>query len=289
MKNIFITTAIILTILIFTSCETDVTNDITLEDSDPRLVINGGLERNTITPLTTQRLQLTTTASFLSTGELPFVSDASVTITDGSNSWVFTHSNDGFYENSEIIPELGKTYTITINWNGEIYEGVDSLTEVPQFDNFYFEYEEETLVNDAGYFVKFDTTDPINIPNFYYYRLFKNDEFIIVPDPGTRDVLIVSDEFFDGRQRIGVNPNDEVAFDIGDVGKAQQLSISEPYFDFLTELFTQTGNIGNPIIGNPPPASIRGNLINLSNPNNRALGYFYTVDVEEDTITITEN
>ena len=289
MKNIFIITTIILSTLIFASCETDVTNDITINDSDPRLVINGGLERNTITPLTTQRIQLTTTASFLSTEELPIISDASVTITDGSNSWVFTHSSNGIYENSEIIPEVDKTYRITINWNGETYEGSDTLTKVPQFDNFYFEYEEETLVNDAGYFVKFDTTDPINISNFYYYRLFKNDEFIIVADPGTRDVLIVSDEFFDGRQRIGVNPNDEVAFDIGDIAIAQQLSISESYFDFLYELFTQTGNISNPIIGNPPPASIRGNLVNLNNPNNRALGYFYTVDIEEDTITITEN
>ncbi|WP_109298775.1 DUF4249 domain-containing protein [Aquimarina sp. AU474] len=289
MKNIANIFVIIITTLFFTSCETDVTNDITLNDATPRLVINGGLERNTITPLTSQQIQLTTTASFLTTEDQPFISNASVTVTNGTNSWVFTHIGNGVYQNSEITPEIGNTYTITINWNGEIYEGFDTLIEVPQFDDFYFEFEEETLVTDAGYFVKFDTTDPINIPNFYHYRLFKNDEFVIVPDPGNSEVLIVSDKFFDGRQRLGVNPNDEIAFEIGDIAKAQQLSISESYFDFLTELFIQTGNLGNPIIGNPPPASIRGNLINLSNSNNRALGYFYTVDIEEDTITITEN
>ncbi|WP_298546626.1 DUF4249 domain-containing protein [uncultured Aquimarina sp.] len=288
MKNLFITSLIIIS-LFFLSCETDVTNDITLNESTPRLVINGGLERNTITPLTTQRIQLTTTASFLSTEELPFVDDASVIVTSNTDSWEFTHTSNGVYENSDIIPEIGNTYTITINWNGETYEGSDNISEVPSFDNFYFEFEEETIATDEGYFVKFDTTDPANISNFYYYRLFKNGEFVIVPDPGNSEVLIVSDEFFDGRQRIGVNPNDEVPFEIGDIATAQQLSISEEYFDFLNELFVQTGNLGNPIIGNPPPASIRGNLINLSNPNNRALGYFYAVDIEEDTITITEN
>ncbi|WP_027392234.1 DUF4249 domain-containing protein [Aquimarina latercula] len=288
MKNLFIISVIIIS-SIFLSCETDVTNDITLNESTPRLVINGGLERNTISPLPIQQIQLTTTASFLSTEDQPFVDDAIVTVTDGTNSWIFNHSTNGFYENTEIIPEIGNTYTITINWNGETYEGSDSISEVPSFDNFYFEFEEETIATDAGYFVKFDTTDPIDIANFYYYRLFKNNEFIIVPDPGNSEVLIVSDEFFDGRQRIGVNPNDEVPFEIGDIATAQQLSISEDYFDFLNELFIQTGNLGNPIIGNPPPASIRGNLINLSNPNNRALGFFYTVDIEEDTMTIIEN
>lgn len=288
MKNICKLSIIIITIFL-TSCETDVTNDITLNDAAPKLVINGGLERNIVTPLSAQRIQLTTTGSFLSTDDLPVVEDASVTVADGTNSWIFSYNGNGFYENDQITPQIGNTYTITIVWNGETYEGSDTITEVPRFDDFYFEFEEETIATDEGYFVKFDTTDPAGIENFYHYRLFRNNEFIIVPDPGNSQVLIVSDEFFDGRQRIGVNPNDEVPFEVGDIATAQQLAISNDYFDFLNELFIQTGNLGNPIIGNPPPASIRGNLINLNNPNNRALGYFYAVDIEEDTITITED
>ncbi|WP_271765011.1 DUF4249 domain-containing protein [Aquimarina algiphila] len=289
MKNISIILYAFLILITFTSCETDVTNDITLADTTPKLVIDGGLERNTITPVTTQRIRLTTTANFLSNTDEPFVDNAQVIITDGTNSWEFTHNNNGYYENTDILPEIGNTYTINIVWNGETYQGSDTLSEAPKFDDFYFEFEEETIVSDEGYFVKFDTTDPANVANYYYYRLFKNGEFTIVPDAGNSEVLVVSDEFFDGQQRIGVNPNDEIAFEVGELATAQQLSISESYFHYLKELFVQTGNLGNPIVGNPPPASIRGNLINLDNNTNRALGYFYTVDIEEDTITITEN
>ena len=42
-----------------------------------------------------------------------------------------------------------------------------------------------------------------------------------------------SDEFFDGQQRIGVNPNEEVAYELGDIAIVQQLGISEAYHDFL--------------------------------------------------------
>ncbi|WP_158447916.1 DUF4249 domain-containing protein [Aquimarina longa] len=290
MKNISSALLILLLFIIFSSCETDVSNDITLAKSPLRLVIDGGLERNTVTPLSKQQIRLTTTTNFLSTTDQPFVNDAQVTISNGIDSWRFIHTNNGFYENSEIIPEIGKTYTITILWNGETYQGTDTLVqEAPKFDKFYYKYEEETTFSDAGYYIKFDTTDPPNIQNFYLYKLFKNGEFVIVPDPGNSDVLVVSDKFFDGKKRIGVYPNEDIFFKIGDIATAQQVSISETYYEYLKELFIQTGNVGTPIIGNPPPASIRGNLINLDNHTNRALGYFYAVDIEENTVTITEN
>jgi len=169
-----------------------------------------------------------------------------------------------------------------------MYIGSDMLTEVPNFDNVYSVFEEETLFTDEGYFVKFDATDPAGIENYYYYRLFKNGEFSIVPDPGNSITLVESDQFFDGQQRIGVKPNEEIIFEIGDIATTQQLSISVEYHDFLVELFTQTGNQGLSFIGNPPPASIRSNVLNTDTPTNRALGYFYTVDIAEETIEIIE-
>ena len=62
----------------------------------------------------------------------------------------------------------------------------------------------------------------------------------------------------------------------------------EEYFNYLFQLFTQTGNTGINFGGNPPPATIRSNIINLDTPSRRAVGFFYTADVEEDTLTITE-
>lgn len=284
MKKIFFS----LIILIIVSCETDVTNDITLNGAAPRLVINGGIERNATTPLTEQRIELTSTIGFLDDSDPTPVTDALVTINDGTIDFTFAHVGNGVYTNSDIVASLNTEYTLSIIWQNELYEGSDVLTEVPDFDNVYSIFEEETLFTDEGYFVKFDATDPAEIENYYYYRLFKNGEFIIVPDPGNSLTLVESDQFFDGQQRIGVKPNEEVIFQIGDIATAQQLSISEEYHDFLVELFTQTGNQGLSFIGNPPPASIRSNVLNIDNPSNRALGYFYTVDIAEETIEITE-
>jgi hypothetical protein len=283
MKRIFI----ILIAVFAYSCETDVTNDITLNGADPRLVIEGGIERNTNNPLTTQSLRLTSTIGFLDEGDPNPVTDAMVIVNDGTTDYAFNHTNDGVYTNSTIPAELNTQYTITIEWNGETYEGSDFLNEVAPFERLYSEFEEETLITDEGYFVKFDCQDPIGIENFYHYKVFKNGEFTIVPDPGNSATLVESDEFFDGQLRIGVNPNEEVSFEIGDQARVQQLGISEEYHDFLFQLFEQTGN-QVPIIGNPPPASIRSNVTNLTNPNNRALGFFYAADIEEGSIIITD-
>lgn len=269
--------------IVFISCEEDVTNDISL-NSIERLVIEGGIERNSNN--STQTIKLTKSLPFLTNTSNPFVSDAIVSVSDGNTVWNFLHTDNGIYINNNLLPEVGKTYTITILWNNETYIGSDKLNEVPPFDNFYYEFEDETFITDSGYFLKFDSTDPVGIENYYYYRVFKNNVFTIVPDPGNSQTLIVSDRFFDGQQRIGINPNEEVSFEIGDFAKAQQLGISKRYYQFLFELFTQTGNQGISFVGNPPPASITSNIINTTNPNNRILGYFYAIDVEENSILI---
>lgn len=270
------------------ACETVVTEDITLNGGEPRLVLDGGIERNTISPLAEQQIRLSSTIGFLDSEDPTPVTDAVVFVSDGTADYEFTHVSNGIYTNSSITASLDTQYTITIVWNGETYSGSDSLSEVVPFVDVYSEFEEETEFTEEGYFVKFDSQDPENEENFYYYRVFRNGEFVIVPDPGNGLTLVESDEFFDGQLRTGVNPNEEAVFEVGDIATAQQLGITNDYFNYLVELFNQTGNQGLSFIGNPPPASIRGNILNMDNPSNRALGYFYTVDVQEVTIEIVE-
>ena len=280
---------IVISCVTFSSCEVDVTNDLTIETAAPKLIIEGGLERNLKNPLGRQRIRLTTTRDFLNNDtQTPLVEDAVVTVSDGNTSYVFSYAGDGFYENTEIAPVVNGEYTLKIIWNEEEYEATETLNEVPLFDAIYSVFEEETLVTDEGYFAKFDSTDPAGIANFYYHRIARNGEFIVVPDPGNSDVLVISDEFFDGQQRIGVNPNDEIIFEIGDEAIVQQLGISERYYDYLYEVFVQSSAGGFSFVGNPPPESIRGNMKNLTNSANRPLGFFYAADVEEARLIITE-
>ncbi len=275
-------------IIITVSCETDITDDISLASSPPKLVINGGLERSVNTPLSSQEFRLTTTNNFLSDDPNPIISDAIVSITDGTTVWGFNHQGNGVYSNSDITLQLTKNYTITIDWNGDTYKGSDTLNEVPKFDDFFAVFEEGTIFSPEGYFLKFNSTDPINVKNYYYNRLFRNGEFLISPDPGNSQNLITSDEFFDGKQRTNVDINGEINFQLGETATGQQLGISKNYFDYLFELFTQTGNTGISFGGNPPPATIRSNVINTTIPSNRAVGFFYVVDIEEKSLLIEE-
>jgi len=270
------------------SCETDVSDDINLASSPPKLVIDGGLERNIVSPVTEQKIRLTTTNNFLSDEPNPIISDAIVNVTDGTTIWDFNHQGNGIYSNADIDLQLNTNYTITIEWNGETYQGIDTLNQVPSFDDFYTVFEEETIFSPGGYFLKFDSTDPVGIENYYYNRLFRNGEFLISPDPGNAQNLITSDEFFDGQQRTNVDINGEIGFEIGETATGQQLGVSKEYFDYLFELFTQTGNTEISFGGNPPPATIRSNVINTTTPSNRAVGFFYVVDIEENTLIVTE-
>ncbi|MBL4559737.1 MAG: DUF4249 domain-containing protein [Labilibaculum sp.] len=274
--------------ILLMSCETDVTNDIDLPAAPKRLVIEGGVERNRENLNQKQKIRLTTTANYLSDENVEVIKDATVVITDGLTTYDLVYTADGYYETDELTPKINKEYKISINWKGEVYEGSDKLNEVPSFDRFYYEFEEETIFTDEGYFIKFDCTDPAGVENYYYYRIFVNGVFTIVPDPGNNMTLVESDEFFDGQKRIGINPNEEVSFVPGEIATAQQLGISKAYYKYLYQLFVQTGNQGMSFVGNPPPASIRSNIVNLTNKDNRPLGYFYATDVVTDTILIEE-
>ena len=65
------------------------------------------------------------------------------------------------------------------------------------------------------------------------------------------------------------------------------LGIDERYFNYSNILIDQSEQAG----GNPfqtPPAQIRGNIINTTNPENFALGYFNLSEANRFRFTIEE-
>jgi hypothetical protein len=66
-------------------------------------------------------------------------------------------------------------------------------------------------------------------------------------------------------------PSDEVT--------VQLLNISEAQYDFYYELFSITSS--NSLLGDPPRSRLIGNVANLSQPNNWALGFFQVAGVSQ--------
>ncbi len=59
--------------------------------------------------------------------------------------------------------------------------------------------------------------------------------------------------------------------------------ISSQYYDYIRLLIEQSGNTGN--LFSTIPADLRGNCINLTNPDNYAYGYFRLTEVDERVYT----
>ncbi|MEM9929036.1 MAG: DUF4249 domain-containing protein [Bacteroidota bacterium] len=271
------------------SCETIITDELSILETPPLLVVEGGVERYAQDSNVLQQVRLTTTTNFLSDEPNPIVSNAQVSIVTDATQYVLTYLGNGVYGTRDLIPQIGQLYTLEIIWNDALYTAADRLNEVPVIDRVYTEFEEESLFTDEGYFLKLDSRDPVGVANFYHYRVYRNNQFVTVPDPGNSRVLVLSDEFFDGQLRTEVEPNEEVVFTVGDMAMVDQMGISENYFDFLFQVYEQTGQGGgSSFAGNPPPASIRGNVISRSEGANRALGFFYAADVARASILVEE-
>ncbi|MCB0455945.1 MAG: DUF4249 family protein, partial [Aequorivita sp.] len=92
---------------IFSSCEDVI--DVDLNDAPPRLVVEANL--NVWENGTSQAsVRLTTTAPFFNNG-VPFITDATVTVTDENGTvYPFTYFENGFYT-ANLVPQLNIEYT----------------------------------------------------------------------------------------------------------------------------------------------------------------------------------
>ena len=261
------------------SCETVVTDELDIPNSTPLLVVEGGIERFDDGRGTVTEIKLSTTAPYLDQNETPKVENAIVSTASENQTVILNSVSEGVFTTEKIEGEIGKSYTLRILWNDYEYIASDIMNQAPPIDTLYSIFQEESGITDEGYFLNFNSQDPAGIANQYHYRVFKEGEYIILPDPGNARTLVLTDEFFDGAYREGINPNEEAVFEPGQIGKVEQMGISMAYYQFLFQVYDQTGNQGLSFTGNPPPASIRGNLIATDPDYPRALGFFHVADI----------
>lgn len=276
---------LLITALALGACDKQIT--LQLDSPPSRLVIEGGIERVKDNPDGRQIIVLSTLNDFFEPDQTPRVTDASVSVSnERGQSWSFVHNNavPGQYEAENLIGEVGEAYTLTIDWNGDRYSATTEMTGVAPIERVYQFFEESNAFEDGGLKVAIDFTDPAGNENFYFWQLFQDGQNLITPDPGNSGNIIAKDEFWDGQTIEGYLPSEERVFEPGDEVLVRHIGISQEYFDFLFLLFEQTGQTGQLI--DVPPALIRGNAGNLTNPDNFPVGYFWASEVDEKTIVI---
>jgi hypothetical protein len=265
---------LLLTTTLFTSCEEVV--DIDLANGTPRLVVDASINWIRGTDGSEQKIKLTMSGSYYGT-TVPVASEATVFITNGANTvFNFTETpGTGEYVCTDFVPEIGQTYTLTIIHDGETYMATEKLYGTPEIENIVQD-------NEGGFTgdnieVTYYFPDNGNETNFYVVR-FDTDAYPF-PDYGA-----FKDEFQQGNL-MSVSASDE-DFKQGDVIGLQLYGVSERYYNYMTILISVVNGGAGSGPFQTPPVNARGNIINQTNQNKFAMGYFRLAEVEENTYTI---
>lgn len=255
--------------------------DLDLPEGPERLVIEARLERRQNDSSGRQEIRLTTTDRFDSESAPPPALGAAVQVTDDAgDAWTFTTAAPGLYVATGLVPALGRSYTLSIDYQGERYQASHPFVPVAPIDSLYFLFKAEGLAaGDSGFRATIDYTDPPGARNFYLWELLVDDTLRIDPNPGNRFTTISEDRFFDGGRVVGYQPNHHEAIEPGQRVAVRQVALSEPAYRYYFALFEQTGGRGGPF--SVPPASVRGNVANRTTPGHYPLGFFYVAGVAE--------
>ncbi len=258
----------ILLIFFCFSCEDQI--DVDLETENPRLVIDASINWFKNTSGNEQTIKLTLTAPFFNT-EIPPASGAEVSITDSNNN-TFQFNEEGttgIYSTNNFIPEINQEYNLTIIYNGETYIASEILKSVTEVD-----FIEQN--NDGGFTgdeteIKAFYTDPENEENYYFFEFISDI-------PEIPDLEVYNDEFTNGNQIFAFYTEEDL--ESGDILTIRNYGVSERFYEFMFILLQQGGEEG----GGPfetQPATVRGNCINQTNPDNYPLGYFRVSEASE--------
>lgn len=249
----------------FLSCEDVV--DVDLNTVAPRLVIDASIVWQKGTVGNIQKIKLTTTTSYYETTSPP-VSGATIYITDSNNNTFnfIENSGTGEYICTDFIPVLNASYVLNVLYDGQNYTASETLKPVPEIDII----EQNNNGGFSGDEIEIKTyiTDNASTVDFYLWKY--EPSFAVIPTYGITD-----DDFFNGNQFSDFYINEEL--ESGNTLGISVYGISQTYYNYMNILLDISGG-GGPF--STPTATLRGNIVNQTDFNNYALGYFNVSEMD---------
>ncbi|WP_442266916.1 DUF4249 domain-containing protein [Tenacibaculum sp. ZS6-P6] len=269
-KSIYILFITISTI--FSSC-TDVV-DVDVPNGGDRLVVEASINWEKGTLGNEQTIKLSTSTTFFDSAPNVPVTGATVTITkenDGAQ-FIFTDQNNGEYITTNFVPEIGAAYNLNIVYNGETYTASETLVGFTEINSVT----QEDGFNEDEFRVRVLFNDPSEEVNYYLGEFIQ--ENLAVPS-----LAAVRDEFLNGNEAFVLHfdekniPGTEIDIKV--------FGISEDFYFYIDQLIQQSGTQG----GGPfqsTPSQLKGNCVNVNNPNEEVLGYFRLSQFAKTNYTI---
>lgn len=211
---------------------------------------------------TTHYISITKTLSFDENKEYPTVDNATVVVSDNiGNTANFILVAPGVYETVGFLGVSGRTYTITVTIDGEVFKADSKMPSVSILNDL----ELITIPFGQQFFTavvpKFQ--DEINVENFYLFD-------VIINGDKQSGITVRDDKSFEGQV------NQQPLFDFvesTDTVKVVLHCIDKLAYKYLFSVAANTGSIASP--ANPD-----------SNFGNKCLGYFSARVTSDKTIVV---
>ncbi|OMQ08715.1 DUF4249 domain-containing protein [[Flexibacter] sp. ATCC 35103] len=253
--------------IFFTSCEEVV--DVDLDTAAPKLVIEAAINWQKGTTGKQQTIKLTTTTGYFE-NVIPTVSGATVFIKNSQNvQFNFTEvQKTGRYVCSNFIPVIDENYTLTVINNGITYTATETMKSVAPITRI--EQNNEGGFTGKDIETKAFFNDPADVDNFYLFKYVYSNKV-------TSTYYVSEDKFFQGNEYFSSSDDDELK--IGDEVEMTHYGISKQYYNYMSILVSIAGsNVGGPF--QSPPATVKGNIINMTDKSNYPLGYFSLSEID---------
>lgn len=261
-------------------CERVVALDIA--EGPRRLVVEARLERVLGAVSGAQVIRLTTTSPYFAAAASPAARGALVTVADDSGEvTTFTESGVvGEYTTSQLVVVAGRRYFLRIDYDGARYEATEVAQSVAPIDLLYLDTPQPgRFAGSEGVRATIDFADPAGERNFYLWDQYVNGIRQLGPDTSYKSRVSASDDAFDGILVERFQPYEGVDIPAGGTVLLRQIGLSEAMFRYYFALSDQVSADGSPF--SVPPAGVRGNVANRTDPARFPLGYFFVAEVSE--------
>jgi hypothetical protein len=272
MKKIALSICVVILALIVSSCTEEIELNLTPEEYS-KLIVEGQ-----VTDLyDNQTVVLRKTSPYDSNKPNPPAEGALVTINDGSNTYLLSENSPGIYQTDDFFGEVGKTYTLNIDYEGESYSAISKMKKTIEMDSVQFTKFHFGIPADLPHINVLVYGKDCETPDQHYMFQFSingewNRNFIDDAMAMYSDALINGS--YISAYNIGIIETREEVIEV----QVRSLSISEEYVWFLDAC---TYNYMPNMFFSPPKANVQGNI------SNGALGFFNANSVfESDVYTV---
>jgi len=240
-KNQIIALSLFLLSIIATGC-TETIDDIHLDSTRPRLVVEGYISTDTVR----QMIKLSKLGDALKQDPIQVVSNAIITINDGTTTYNLAEDlaiKGTYYTTSKVFGVVGRNYTLQIK-NVDInndqvmeeYTAQSLIKGINPIDSVHLVYNSSNHY-DKGWSVNLYTMDPGQGRNFYLIKVLKNN--ILLTDSIFK-YSIGDNSGFEGKYYDGFpvynlrETREDERLAPGDTVTVELYGITEDYYSFIS-------------------------------------------------------